>query len=399
MEDQGLTLDDIHDVIAFRIVTEGDRDSVYAALGVVHAIWTPVQGRFKDYVALPKPNGYQSLHTVVIGPYGERMEVQIRTAEMHRTAELGIACHWEYKEGRAADRDEEQRFAWLRQLLESQLDVEDPHEFLDTLKVDLFPEHVYVFTPKGEVQNLPRNSTPIDFAYAIHSEVGDRCAGAKVNGKLVPLRHTLKDGDTVEIMTSASQFPRKDWLEFVVSGKAKSRIRHSVRAAEKSRSRELGRDILERELRRAGFSLNRLIERSRARRCAAGCWKICSPRSGTEESRLRRSCDDSSPSRKWSDRRGGPAGPSRPRAPGFASAEWETCSCAMRIAAIRCTAMRWSDSSRGAGGFRSISRTAARSSSSTPSVASMSAGTKTSPIRAASRFASFPPTPPDFSRA
>jgi GTP pyrophosphokinase len=261
MEDQGLTLDDIHDVIAFRIVTEGDRDSVYAALGVVHAIWTPVQGRFKDYVALPKPNGYQSLHTVVIGPYGERMEVQIRTAEMHRTAELGIACHWEYKEGRVADREEEQRFAWLRQLLESQLDVEDPHEFLDTLKVDLFPEHVYVFTPKGEVQNLPRNSTPIDFAYAIHSEVGDRCAGAKVNGKLVPLRHTLKDGDTVEIMTSASQFPRKDWLEFVVSGKAKSRIRHSVRAAEKSRSRELGRDILERELRRAGFSLNRLLER------------------------------------------------------------------------------------------------------------------------------------------
>jgi GTP pyrophosphokinase len=261
MERQSLALDELHDVIAFRVVTPGSRDSVYAALGIVHATWTPVQGHFKDYVALPKRNGYQSLHTVVIGPYGERMEVQVRTAEMHHTAEFGVASHWEYKEGRGGDRDDEQRFAWLRQLLDAQRDVEDPHEFLDAVKVDLFPEHVYVFTPKGEVQNLPRGATPVDFAYAIHSEVGDHCAGAQVNGKLVPLRHALEDGDTVEILTSTSQFPRKDWLGFVVSGKAQSRVRHSVRAAEKARSRELGRDILERELRRAGLSLSRLLER------------------------------------------------------------------------------------------------------------------------------------------
>jgi GTP pyrophosphokinase len=260
MEAQGISLDEIHDVIAFRIIIDGAQEDVYTALGIVHSIWRPVPGRFKDYVALPKPNNYQSLHTTVIGPYGERMEVQIRTEEMHSNAELGIAAHWKYKEGGVRDHDtDDQKFAWLRQLLEWHRDLADPNEFLDIVKVDLFPDQVFVFTPKGEVINLARGATPVDFAYAIHSEVGAHCAGAKVNGKMVPLRSKLADGDTVEIITSASQYPRKDWLEFVITGKARSRIRNSIRSTEKARSVELGRDILERELRKAGYSLKELL--------------------------------------------------------------------------------------------------------------------------------------------
>jgi len=262
MESQGLDLDELYDVIGFRIILEEPEDRVYAALGIVHATWRPVPGRFKDYVALPKPNGYRSLHTAVIGPHGERMEIQIRTREMHQNAEFGIAAHWKYKEG-ATDGSgkDEDKFAWLRQLVERHQELSDPHEFLDTLKVDLFPEEVFVFTPRGEVINLPRGATPVDFAYAIHSEVGSHCSGARVNGKLVPLRQTLEDGDTVEVLTSDSQQPRKDWLDFVMSGRARSRIRHAVRVAEQARSRELGRDILEKELRRGGYSLTRLLER------------------------------------------------------------------------------------------------------------------------------------------
>jgi GTP pyrophosphokinase len=259
MESQGLSLDEIYDVIAFRLIVGGEQENVYAALGIAHSIWRPVPGRFKDYVALPKPNGYQSLHTTVIGPYGERMEVQIRTGDMHRNAEFGIAAHWKYKEGRADDPDDA-KFAWLSQLLEWQRDVADPHEFLDTVKVDLFPDEVFVFTPKGDVINLPLGSTPLDFAYAIHSEVGAHCAGARVNGKMVPLRHRLVNGDTVEVITSAAQYPRKDWLEFVASGRARSRIRHAIRATERERSRELGREILEKELRKCGMSLARLLD-------------------------------------------------------------------------------------------------------------------------------------------
>jgi len=261
MEAQGISLDEIHDVIAFRIIIEGAKEDVYTALGIVHSIWRPVPGRFKDYVALPKPNNYQSLHTTVIGPYGERMEIQIRTEEMHRNAELGIAAHWKYKEGGAGGHDaDDEKFAWLRQLLEWHRDLADPNEFLDTVKVDLFPDAVFVFTPKGEVINLARGSTPVDFAYAIHSEVGAHCAGAKVNGKMVPLRSRLANGDTVEIITSSNQYPRKDWLEFVVTGKARSRIRHAIRSTEKARSVELGREILERELRKAGFSMKGVLE-------------------------------------------------------------------------------------------------------------------------------------------
>ena len=260
MERDGLDLDEIYDVIAFRTILDGPTADVYSALGIVHSIWRPVPGRFKDYVALPKPNGYRSLHTTVIGPYGERIEVQIRNREMHRDAELGIAAHWKYKAGRVGAEDDEGKFAWLRQLLERHQDVADPNEFIETVKVDLFPDEVFVFTPRGDVISLPRGATPVDFAYAIHSEVGSHCAGAKVNGRMVPLRHQLANGDTVEVITNAGQVPRKDWLDFVVTGKARSRIRQAIRAAETARSRELGRDSLERELRKAGLSLSRLLE-------------------------------------------------------------------------------------------------------------------------------------------
>jgi GTP pyrophosphokinase len=261
MQRDDVTLDELYDVIAFRIIIEGNPSDAYAALGLVHSTWRPVPGRFKDYIALPKPNGYQSLHTTVIGPYGERMEVQIRTRQMHNEAELGIASHWRYKAGRKENVEgDEKKFAWLRQLLERHQDVADPDEFLETVKVDLFPDEVFVFTPGGDVIALPRGATTIDFAYAIHSEVGDSCAGAKVNGRMVPLRHTLSNGDTVEVSTRADQVPRKDWLDFVVTGKARSRIRHAIRAAAKARGLELGREILDRELRKSGMSLPRLLE-------------------------------------------------------------------------------------------------------------------------------------------
>lgn len=260
MQSQGLALDQIYDTIAFRLILEGPQENVYAALGTVHSTWAPVAGRFKDYVALPKPNGYQSLHTTVIGPYGERMEVQIRTQQMHAQAEFGIAAHWKYKEGRLQVDGDDEKFAWLRQLVEWHRELDDPHEFIDTVKIDLFAGEVFVFTPRGEVIELPRGASPLDFAYAIHTEVGAHCAGAKVNGKMVPLRHRLADGDTVEIMTSQNQYPRKDWLEFVVTMRARNRIRHSIRLSEKQRSREIGREILSREFKKAGLNFRQMLE-------------------------------------------------------------------------------------------------------------------------------------------
>ena len=260
MERDSITLDEIYDVIAFRVIVDGTPADVYTALGIVHSIWRPVPGRFKDYVALPKANGYQSLHTTVIGPYGERMEVQMRTRAMHADAELGIAAHWKYKSGQVAADEADTKFAWLRRLLERQQEVSDPNEFIETVKVDLFPDEVFVFTPRGDVISLPAGATPVDFAYAIHSEVGDTCVGARVNGKLVPLRQVLTDGDTVEALTRGDQRPRKDWLEFAITGKARSRIRHAIRAEEKLRSRALGRELLERELRKSGRSLARELE-------------------------------------------------------------------------------------------------------------------------------------------
>lgn len=260
MQEQHLTLDEVYDQIAFRVVLDGTSAAVYEVLGVVHGLWNPVPGRFKDYIAMPKPNGYQSLHTTVIGPFGERMEVQIRTQEMHRVAELGIAAHWNYKEGSSKSREsDEKQFAWLRQLLEWQQHLQDPNEFFETVRIDLFPDEVYVFTPEGDVIALPAGATPIDFAYAVHSEVGSQCAGAKVNGKLVPLRHKLANGDTVQIITSPHQRPRREWLDHVVTGRARSRIRHVVRGEQVDHSRSLGRDILKRELQARALQYDKLL--------------------------------------------------------------------------------------------------------------------------------------------
>jgi len=255
---QKIAFDQIHDLIAFRIIVPTVRDC-YAMLGVIHSFWKPVPGRFKDFIAMPKANMYQSLHTTVFGPSGQRMEVQMRTADMHSVAEEGIAAHWKYKEGKAANRANEGRFGWLRQMLEWQMELKDSNEFMSSVKVDLFPEEVYVFTPNGDVKELPKQSTPIDFAYSVHSDVGQRCNGAKVNGRLVPLKTELKNGDIVEITTSANQTPSKDWLKFVKTSKAKNRIRNWVKAQERQQSLELGRDLLEKELRKYGFNYNRAV--------------------------------------------------------------------------------------------------------------------------------------------
>ena len=241
-------LEQIHDVIAFRLIVANVRDC-YGALGVVHSHWTPVPGRFKDFIALPKPNLYQSLHTTVIGPQSERMEVQIRTQEMHHTAENGIAAHWRYKEKRPLGGTDSKSFAWLNQLMEWQRDLKDPTEFMETVKIDLFEEEVFVFTPKGDVKALPKGATPIDFAFAVHSKVGAHCSGARVNGIIVPLRYPLRNGDTIEILTSPNQKPSKDWLKFVITSRARTRIRHILRMEQRERSKRLGRDLLAKELR------------------------------------------------------------------------------------------------------------------------------------------------------
>ncbi|HET6280914.1 MAG TPA: bifunctional (p)ppGpp synthetase/guanosine-3',5'-bis(diphosphate) 3'-pyrophosphohydrolase, partial [Polyangia bacterium] len=254
MKKTGRDLEQIFDIIAFRVLTESVRDC-YAVLGVVHSSWTPVPGRFKDFVALPKPNLYQSLHTTVIGPRAERMEVQIRTQEMHRIAELGIAAHWKYKTQNPLGGDDSKAFAWLRQLMEWQRDLKDPTEFIESVKIDLFQDEVFVFTPKGDVKALPKGSTPIDLAFAIHSKVGEHCSGARVNGLIVPLRYALRNGDTVDILTSATQKPSKDWLKFVITSRAKAKIRHHIRMEQRERSRQMGRDLLARELRKLDSSL------------------------------------------------------------------------------------------------------------------------------------------------
>ncbi|MBK6848654.1 MAG: bifunctional (p)ppGpp synthetase/guanosine-3',5'-bis(diphosphate) 3'-pyrophosphohydrolase [Proteobacteria bacterium] len=252
------TLNDIHDVVAFRVVTHSIRDC-YAALGVVHEHFTPIPGRFKDYVAMPKPNQYQSLHTSLIGPRGERLEVQIRTTDMQRVAEEGVAAHWVYKEGASLlSNDDQQKFAWLRQLVEFQRDLHDPAEFIDAVKIDLFSDEVYVFTPKGDVKALPAGATPIDFAFAIHTEVGLHCTGAKVNGHIVPLRYRLRNGDTVEIVTNPKQKPSKDWLKFCATARARAKIRHFIRRERRERGRALGWELLERALRAQGHSLSKL---------------------------------------------------------------------------------------------------------------------------------------------
>ena len=250
----------VYDLIAFRVIVESVSDC-YAALGVIHSQWTPVPGRFKDYVALPKPNMYQSLHTTVIGPGRERIEIQIRTHEMHRVAERGIAAHWKYKErgGGIADQDA-QRFAWLRQLLEWQKELKDPAEFLEGVKVDLFQDEVYVFTPKGDVRVFPRGATPIDFAYQIHTELGNHVTGSRINGKMEPLRYKLRNGDVVEVLTSPHQQPGKDWLDFVGTMRARAKIRNYLRQEQRDKSKRLGEELLEKELHKAGISASKLLK-------------------------------------------------------------------------------------------------------------------------------------------
>src|SRR5574341_1255451 len=249
MHEQGREFDEIYDLTAVRVITTSVRDC-YGALGVIHSLWKPVPGRFKDFIAMPKVNMYQSLHTTVIGPKGDPVEIQIRTWEMHRVAEEGIAAHWLYKE-RKNDRDKfDEAFTWLRQLLESQKETSDPKEFLDTVRLDLFPDEVYVFTPKGDVKALPEGSTPIDFAYAVHTDVGHHCVGAKVNGKLVPLRYTLRQGDILEIVTSPTQHPSRDWLKIVKSNRARAKINQWLKVEERARSLALGRELFEREARK-----------------------------------------------------------------------------------------------------------------------------------------------------
>lgn len=260
MVDKKLGFEDIHDLIAFRVLVNSI-SQCYEALGAIHTIWRPVPGKFKDYIAMPKPNGYRSLHTTLMGPKGERIEVQIRTFEMHQVAESGIAAHWKYKENfgqpiqvnEATDRG----FLWLRQLMNWQRELRDPNEFLDSVKVDLFSEEVYVFTPKGDVIELPRDATVLDFAFAIHSDIGTHCISARVNNQIAPLRHVLDSGDTCEIITQKNQHPNRSWLEFVKTSRARTRIRSILKQQEHEKSEEIGRELLEKEFRRYGTSLQK----------------------------------------------------------------------------------------------------------------------------------------------
>ncbi|MDR2825198.1 MAG: bifunctional (p)ppGpp synthetase/guanosine-3',5'-bis(diphosphate) 3'-pyrophosphohydrolase, partial [Deltaproteobacteria bacterium] len=259
MTAQSLTLDEMHDIIAFRVIVQDVKDC-YAVLGLVHAKWKPVPGRFKDYISVPKGNMYQSLHTTVAGLKGERMEVQIRTEEMDRLAENGLASHWLYKEGNKVQAKDIRQFNWLREMLDWQKVESDSKEFLRTLRFDLFKDEIYVFTPNGEVKVLPENATSVDFAFQIHSKVGDHCAGAKVNGKLTPLNNPLKSGDYVEIITNQHRHPSRDWLKFVKTAKARSRIQHYIRTEERERTIILGKDILEKQGRRYGVNFQKALK-------------------------------------------------------------------------------------------------------------------------------------------
>jgi len=253
---QKISVDQVYDLYAMRVITKSLQDC-YAVLGIVHNVWRPVPGRIKDFIAMPRPNFYQSLHTSVITEDGTPFEVQIRTEEMHRMAEDGIAAHWKYKDGPVSAQDE-QRLAWLRQVVEWQRDVSDPTEFLSTLKIDLYPEEVYTFTPKGKVVVLPRESTPIDFAYSVHTEVGHSCVGAKVNGRMVPLRHKLHSGDIVEIITQPGRTPSRDWLAVVKSSRARNKIKHWLNIHQRERAIEIGRKLIEKEARKYRVALKEI---------------------------------------------------------------------------------------------------------------------------------------------
>ena len=253
---QKITLDQVYDLMGLRIVTDSVKNC-YGALGVIHNEWRPVPGRIKDFIAIPRPNLYQSLHTSVVGPEGRHFEIQIRTEEMHRIAEEGIAAHWKYKEGKRGVQDD-QRVAWLRQLVEWQQDMRNPGDFDSTLRLDLYAEEVYCFTPKGRVVALPAGSTPVDFAYAVHSEVGNTCTGAKVNGRIVQLKYTLRNGDVVDILTTTGHQPSKDWLGIVKTSRARNRIKHVINASERERAIEIGQKYLEKEARRLGTQMAKI---------------------------------------------------------------------------------------------------------------------------------------------
>lgn len=254
---KGIPFEDVFDLVAVRIITDTVANC-YTCLGIVHSLWTPIPGQFDDYIAMPKPNMYQSLHTTVIGPYGPPLEIQIRTDEMHRISKYGIAAHWRYKEQRSNDDKYDQKFTWLRQLLELQQSLEDPREFLRSIKTELFSDEVYVFTPEGEVKELPKGAVPVDFAYSIHTDIGHRCVGAKVNGKMVSLNHTLKNGDIVRIITAAGHTPNQDWLKFVKTSRAINRIRHWIKSEQYKRGLALGREMCEREFKKYRLSLAKL---------------------------------------------------------------------------------------------------------------------------------------------
>ncbi len=250
---QQIDLEDVYDLIGVRVITDSVRDC-YAALGLVHSLWRPIPGKFKDYVAMPKPNMYQSLHTTVNGPNGQRVEVQIRSKEMHKVAEEGIAAHWQYKDGGHKSKYQEDHLSWVRHLLEAQSEIKNPKDFLNAFKVDLFFQEVYVFTPEGDVIALPRGATPVDFAYQVHTDIGNHCLAAKVNGKIVNLKYKMKNGDRVEILTSKQKHPSRDWISFVKTSKARSKIIHYINHRERQKSLELGKEILETEIRKYGFN-------------------------------------------------------------------------------------------------------------------------------------------------
>jgi GTP diphosphokinase / guanosine-3',5'-bis(diphosphate) 3'-diphosphatase len=262
MQEKGIEFDQVYDILAFRILVDA-KYQCYEALGIVHNLWKPIPGRFKDYIAMPKPNGYQSLHTTVIGPHRQPIEIQIRTHEMHRVAEEGVAAHWLYKEGKTAASQDMSKFTWLRQLIEDFQEVTHHKDFMERLKMDLFSEEVFAFTPKGDIRAFPQGATVIDFAYAIHSEVGDHCAGARVNGVLVPLHHEIVNGDVIEIITRQNQRPKKEWLKHVQTGRASSKIRHFLRTEARQQALEIGTKLLTDELRAHDLSFKTLHKKGK----------------------------------------------------------------------------------------------------------------------------------------
>jgi len=259
MMSQNLDFEDVYDIIAFRIILD-TIPHCYETLGLIHSLWKPIDIKFKDYISRPKPNMYQSLHTTVFGPFGERMEVQIRTWEMDRVAKSGIAAHWGYKEGKQVDERVSRMYSWIQEVVENQENFRDPGEFMENVRIDLFPDEVYVFTPRGEIKTLPKGATPVDFAYMIHSEVGDQCVGAKVNDRMVPLQYELQTGDVIEIITQKNHQPSKDWLKYVKTVKARSKIRQWIKTQEKDRSISLGREMCEKAFRKERLNFSALIK-------------------------------------------------------------------------------------------------------------------------------------------